>query len=224
MSAHVIHNKKRTKPIVLVNLLALTLILWLLVIPANAVSVVGHCDAYYSTHARGVYGWTNTMNNPALTARHVASFYVQESAAPHDDWQELGHYRQVGWSSAKYVWSIQIAGAYWDGDGPASPDGSDHYYHLYNDHSVGGGQWQWYFLVDGNHLWTLNTQINLGEVLASSERLASGDSNWAHFWNLNRMNQYGTWSVWPNGHMYYDSDTGYRYNSIGPNQFTVIPG
>lgn len=231
---HIIASRPKTRR----YLVAIYLAVVLLAVPlsslshASVYSVAGYGNSANGINARGVYGWTNTMRNPIIYDKHVCSLYVWQDP---DGWNmvELGHKRQVGWNSARYFWAIEIDGVYfplasdpWDRNlGANSPDGSDHYYHLYRDHSVGGGQWQWYFLIDNQHVWSLNVWLYTGFALGACERNDTRDDNWGHHWNLKKMsNNSGQWQDWTNGRYYQDNDRGYRYQKNSDTDFFIQRG
>lgn len=192
---------------------------------ASLFTRAGYDATTYPGYARGVYGWMNTLYHPPIANKHLTSFFIWQHPDGYN-FVELGQKRHAGWSSAQYFWAIKINGVYWGGTGPGSPDGTDHYYHLYRDHYVGGGVYQWYFLVDSQHLFTLNAQIYTGVAFGSSERNALGDTNWGHFWNCYKMSNSGSWSKWSYGLEYnpgWRPDYYYHYYKVSNSEFYVLP-
>lgn len=96
--------------------------------------------------------------------------------------------------------------------------GSQHYYTVRN--VSGSNNWLWY--VDGSSVWEVDMAgWQYGYSLASSERNTVYDSNWSHFWNLQKRDSSGNWYSWGALSQYTDTDPYFYINKISETEHYV---
>lgn len=169
--------------------------------------VAGGENSFLGSVACGTQGSNYVMQNPTITSGHVSSMYVYDNDTDGDNFIEVGWVKLNGWSSPKFFAAWSSNGNYnQEYLGTASSGNHSYKVELVN------GVWYWY--VDG----TLKNQELVGNYtsgvsMASSERNASGDTNYSHFWGM-KFKYNSTWYNWTNLNQCMDNDPDYYLNKI----------
>lgn len=149
-------------------------------------------DYNTGNNAYGTKAGNYVMSSPTITSAHVNSAYIYDSG---------GYYMaECGWvwykSVAKPQWFSQrvINGAIQALDlGGYPTKGTNHTIEVRN--KIGTNDFL--FRIDGSTIFTRTLMgVRHGETWVSSERNDIGDSNYGHFWSIQKMNSSGTYSNW----------------------------
>lgn len=143
-------------------------------------------------YAYGTKAGNYVMSSPKITNMHVNSVYVYDAGGAYA--AECGWVWYAGYSKPYWFAQQVINGAIgplYKFDQPTP--GTNHTIQVKNN--IGTNDFSW--IIDGVTKKTLSMGgWRHGETWASSERNSLDESNYGHFWSLQRMNSSGTWYYW----------------------------
>jgi len=161
------------------------------------------------------------MSSPTITFAHVNSIYVRQ----HGDYNgyEFGWVWEKG-KQPQWFAVFMEGGVYEEYRLPRDVvPGTNHYYSVVIDSLESPPKVR--FRLDGELvLVRMPAYFPTGYSVWGSERQRTDETNFGHFWNLNKRRHDFSWVNWENHRQWYDNDPGYRWYWISNTEGKAIKG